>query len=357
MRYRMFLLLGLLAAGMTVMALPASAYIVTNSYNLERATIYGYVEYVENQVAYIQIDNGDQIAVELGPESFWNAHRYYLTRGEYVEMLVWYDPADRYTTAYFASEIWGPGYHYRITNDEGIPYWVIFADDYYYSLGYRASCVSFMLWYDCPPVYFIYLVLPPPPPRTYYCYYGPHWRTHHYDWHYGPRYRRDGSYWHDGQGYERRGHRSTGHAGNDTDRGGDITGTNRSVSYSDTYKRPVAPVTPPVVKPSTVPVLKSTQRTQTATSRKSESLLKKSQFKSVTSVATSARKVTSSKSVAQERQLQPQSKVQSRKEVGTSKVVRQVQRDNNSAKNNQTSRTIKVEKRTVVDSQAKHVSK
>jgi hypothetical protein len=349
MRYRMFLLLGVLAAGISVMVPPASAFNEVNSYNLESTTISGYVESVVNQVAYIQIDYGDEIAVQLGPESYWDANRYYLTRGEYVEMLVWYDPADQYTASYFAGEIWGPGYHYVITNDEGVPYWVVFADDYYYSLGYRASCVSFMLWYDCPPVYFVYLILPPPPPRIYVCYYGPRWRTHHSDWHYGPRYCRDGTYWHDGEGYERHGRRSGGHDGNDSDRNGGRTGGNRSVSYSDAYKRPAAPVTPPIVKPRTDPFPKSPQKSQSVSSRKIVSPQRKSQFQIVTPVTTPARKVSTVKSVPIERKIQPQPKVQLKKDAGKSSAVHQVPRDNIKVQNKQVSRVPKVEKRIAVD--------
>jgi hypothetical protein len=191
------------------------AYYETGSFNLERAEIRGYVTSVQNQVAYIQTYNGDEFAVQLGPESYWNAHDYYLPEAVYVKMDVWYDPTDRYTDWYFAGEIWGPDFHFVLTNDEGVPFWVIDADDYYYSLGYRASCVSYMLWYDCPPVYFVYLILPPPPPLDYVCYYGPHWRTHHHDWHHGSRYGSGGSYWHDGQGQKRSGNRGHDLVGNE----------------------------------------------------------------------------------------------------------------------------------------------
>jgi hypothetical protein len=243
MRYRMFLLLSVLVAGILGMALPAPAYDETNAYNLERAEIRGYVEAVENQVAYVQTDHGEQIAVQLGPESYWNAHHYDLPEGEYVTMEVWYDPTNRYTDWYFAGEIWGPGFDFVLTNDEGVPYWVLFADDYYYSLGYRMSCVSYMVWYDCPPVYFVYLILPPPPPRMYLCFYGPHWRNHHNDWGYGPRFCRGGSYWHDGRGYERPGRRSRSDPRGDEGN----PGGNMPINSNHSYQRPAPPAMQPAV--------------------------------------------------------------------------------------------------------------
>ena len=167
MRYRTYLLTSLLALCTLVMVLPAAAYYESNSFPLQSTVIRGYVESVVNQSACIHTDDGEEFVVQLGPQAYWDQRGYWLTEGEYIEMLVWYDPTDRYTEWYFAGEIWGPGIHYVLTDEQGVPYWVINADDYYYSLGYRASCISYMFWYDCPPVYFVYLILPPPPPVTY----------------------------------------------------------------------------------------------------------------------------------------------------------------------------------------------
>ena len=345
MRYRVFLLLGLLAIGFSNMIPSASAHRVTNYYNLESTTIFGFVESVENQVAYIRIGYDDEIAVQLGPASYWNAHRYYLTRGEYVEMLVWYDPADYYTNCYFVGEIWGSGYHYRLTNREGVPYWVTFADDYYYSLGYRASCVSFMFWYDCPPVYFVYLILPPPPPRIYICYYGPRWRTHYRDWHYGPRYCRGGSYWRDGQGYERHGRRLNSYAAYDSKRDGRRIASDRTAKYSDNFKRSESSPTPRVVKPRTERYQKLSQKSQSDDNRKTVYQHRKPHSKRESRVTVPVHRVPFPKAVPQERQFHSRNKVQPTKTNSTSKAVHQGVLDNSKTKSYQSTRTPKVEKR------------
>jgi len=357
MSYRMLLLLGALAAGISANVLPASAYNEVNSYNLESTIIRGYVEYVDGQVVYILTDNGDEIAVQLGPVSFWNSDRYCLSEGEYVEMLVWYDPYDQYTDCYFAGEIWGPSYHFAVTNNEGVPYWVINADDYYYSLGYRASCVSFMLWYDCPPVYFIYLILPPPPPRTYICYYGPHWRTYHSEWHYGPRYCSGGSYWRDGDGYERHGRRSSGHAGYDSNRdGGNQRGTGGS-TYAETYKRQASPVTPTPVKTSKNEMRKSTRKSQSADNRRIMSPQSKSRSRSAAPVFKSERsRVSAPKYVEPRRKYQPQSKVLPKQEISKSKAVHRVTRDN-SMPRKQITYSAKIEKRAAAKHEGQSQSK
>jgi hypothetical protein len=210
MRYSILLLWGAVTTGILGLDSPAPSGNVVDTYNLQRTEIRGVVEYVQDQEAYILTDDGDEIAVQLGEQSYWDRHDYHLRQGEYVRMYAWYDPYD-HTEWYFAGEIWGPGFHYVLINGYGVPYWVLARSDYYYGLGYRASCISYMIWYDCPPVYFVYLILPPPPPPTYVCYYGRHWREHHRDWHHGSRYGRDGSYWRDGRGYDpptpRGGHR------------------------------------------------------------------------------------------------------------------------------------------------------
>ncbi|MFZ5432676.1 MAG: hypothetical protein ACOZB3_02780 [Calditrichota bacterium] len=234
MRFRMILPLSVLVVGLLGTGSSATAGTASESYNLERTEVRGYVEYIDDQVAYLKTDYGELIAVQLGPESYWNAHHYYLPAGEYVTMDVWYDPLDVYTEWYFVGEIWGPDFHYVFANHEGVPYWVIFDDDYYYSLGYRASCVSYMVWYDCPPVYFVYLILPPPPPRIYVCFYGPRWRHHHFAWHYGPRFGRGGTYWHD-----RRGYQPPGHPGHDSPRNGSRSRDYASGNDDDSGPRPM----------------------------------------------------------------------------------------------------------------------
>jgi hypothetical protein len=346
MPYRVFLFLSVLVAGILGMSKPAPAYYETDTYNLERADINGYVLAVENQVAYIQTDYGDEIAVQLGPESYWNAHHYYLPEGQYIEMEVWYDPTDRYTEWYFAGEIWGPGFHFVLTNNVGVPLWVIFADDYYYSMGYHASCVSYMIWFDCPPVYFIYLVLPPPPPPTYLCYYGPHWRNHHADWHYGPRYGRGGSYWHDGQGHERPGRRS-GDQPRDNDRwGGRNSGGNPAVTTGNVDLRP-SPSTPPVVRaqPQTYKLQRQPVKSQQIYDRKGATPRKDTRKKDVTSKPQAERKVYAPTSESQQRQIQPPSSNQVKQDV---RSLSDVRRDAPSVKskpqNSQQSRTSKSEK-------------
>jgi hypothetical protein len=248
MRTYISLLLSVLALGILGMAQAVRADNENDSFQLERTVIRGFVESVDDQVATIQTYSGDEYAVLLGSETYWKTNHYVLPKGAYVKMDVWYDPTDRYTDWYFAGEIWGPDFHFVLTNDEGVPYWVLFGEDYYYDLGYRASCVSYMYWYDCPPVYFVYLILPPPPPWSYTCYYGPHWRDHHHDWQHSPRYGRGGSYWQDGQGEQRPGRRS--HEQPATDPGDQGSG-----SMADVYQ-PVMAANPPQVTPQPEPVRK-----------------------------------------------------------------------------------------------------
>ena len=183
MRYRTFLLISIIAFSMLGIARPGPSDDNAVDYNLVRTEIRGYVDAVVGQEAYIITDDGQEIGVQLGPKSYWDEHSYYLPEGEYVTMDVWYDPYGEYTDWYFAGEIWGPGFHFALMNQYGVPYWVIVNDDYYYGLGYRASCVSYVIWFDCPPYYFVYLIMPPPPPYYYSCYYGPRWRGHYSDWH------------------------------------------------------------------------------------------------------------------------------------------------------------------------------
>lgn len=203
MRYRMFLLLSIVSVGVLGMTTPAPSGYNTNTYNLQRTEISGVVQSINGQEAYILTDDGQEIGVLLGPQAYWDERGYHLQEGDYVEMDIWHDPYE-YTDWYFAGEVWGNGFHFVLTNSYGVPHWVVPEQDYYYGLGYRASCVSYMVWFDCPPFYFVSLAwLPPPPPLYYTCYYGPRWRTYCSDWYYSPRYCSGGSYWDDGRGYER----------------------------------------------------------------------------------------------------------------------------------------------------------
>jgi hypothetical protein len=365
MRYCMSLLLGVLVLGILGTALPASADYETNSFNLERTIIRGYVESVQNQVAYIQSYEGDEFAVQLGPESYWESHHYYLPEGAYVEMEVWYDPTDQYTDWYFAGEIWGPDFHFALTNDDGTPCWVIYADDYYFSLGYRASCVSYMFWYDCPPVYFVYLILPPPPPWNYVCYYGPHWRTHHSDWHHGSRYGSGGSYWNDGEGYERPGRRSHGKPVNDPRWD---SGTTNSVSIADQDQRPTKPEIPKV-KLQPVLTNKVVVPQQMSQTRKPDFVFpmvsKVSTDKAVTPPRTSlpqspvyvtptVRMVSTPQPSLQPQQFQTRSNSQSNSDASKSAVVPQATRETGKAQVNPQPR-VQNEKRPVADSQGQEL--
>jgi hypothetical protein len=255
MRYHKFFLISILFAGVLAMAKPAPAYEINSAFDLERQIIHGRVLYVDDQVACVRTDYGNQIYVQLGPQWYWERHRYWLPAGDDVEMAVWYDPNDQYTDWYFAADIWGPGYHFALTNDVGVPLWVIYADDYYYGLGYRASCVSYMFWFDCMPTYFLHLILPPPPPMAYRCYYGPHWREHHRDWHHGPRFGRDGSYWHDGQGYDPPSRRPGGRSHDEVRPGGGNViaqpGSEGTIGTPATVTNPrteIPPAKPPLIR-------------------------------------------------------------------------------------------------------------
>ena len=345
MRHRTFFLLSFLAIGILVRAVPAPAYYGDNSYSLERTNISGYVLAVENQTAYIETDYGDEIAVLLGPASYWNANDYYLPEGEYVEMEVWYDPTDRYTDWYFVGEIWGPDFHFVLANNEGVPFWVIFADDYYYSLGYRASCISYMIWFDCPPVYFVYLILPPPPPSIYICYYGPHWRHHHHDWHHGPRYCRGGTYWNDGRGHERPSHRP-GRRAKNYDRWNDgRTGDNSSVSSDDDVKRQTSGK-PPVVGPKarSKEVRKQPAQSQRSYERKATAPRNDTRNNSVRSKPSAERKVYAPKPEPQKRQVQSRSNDRAKQDVRGTKVFRrETSQEQGKSQSNQQYRTTQKE--------------
>ncbi len=200
MKYRV-LLLSVVVFALLAITNPAAARRDFDRYNLHRTRIHGRVESVRQQEAFIRMDSGEEIAVVLGPSSYWSAHGYYLSVGNYVDVNCWYDPDDEYTDYYFAGEISGDGFDFVLANDAGIPFWVVADEDYYYGLGYRSNCVSYMVWYDCPPTYFVYLSLPPPPPQSYTVYYGPQWQANYTSWNYGTRYASGGTYWADARGY------------------------------------------------------------------------------------------------------------------------------------------------------------
>jgi hypothetical protein len=337
MRYFMSLLIAVLGLGSLGAAQAGPAYFESNPFNLERAEIRGYVESVQNQVAYVQTEGGDEVAVQLGPESYWNFHHYYLPEGDYVEMEVWYDPTDRYTDWYFAGEIWGPDFHVVLANNDGVPYWVIEANDYYYSLGYRASCVSYMFWYDCPPVYFVYLILPPPPPQTYVCYYGPRWQTHHSEWNRGRRYGTGGSYWRDGQGYERPGSRSHGQPTNNSESEGIGNRTMTMVDpYSpSTHSLPTKGTSQPVSTRREVTPQRVSQTPGPATGkitvtkpfvRTTVTPQKETRFQTPVSVSTTPSRVSAPLPTSPQRVLQPRSdgsvKPDGRQSVVATRVVR-----------------------------------
>jgi hypothetical protein len=250
MRYHIFLLLTALEVSILGLATPAPADSEIDGYNLQRIEIRGMVESVQDQEAYVRTDDGEEIRVQLGPQSYWDERGYYLSEGEYVRMEVWYDPYG-YTDWYFAGQIWGSGFHFVLTNSYGVPYWIIMADDYYYSLGYRASCVSYMVWYDCPPAYFVYVILPPPPPY-YTCYYGPRWRHHHREWHhhgpgYGDRPRWDGRDHRPGR--REGGSRSVGGPNGDRKRSGGTF----DPADNDKWRYRRVPMDPPKMKPRPQP--------------------------------------------------------------------------------------------------------
>jgi len=253
-------------------ATPAPSNPEINGYNLQGTEIQGFVQTVVNQEAYVRTDDGQEIRVQLGPQSYWDERGYYLPEGDYVRMEVWYDPYG-YTDWYFAGEIWGPGFHFVLTNSYGVPYWVIARDDYYYSLGYRASCVSYMVWFDCPPMYFVYVILPPPP-WYYTCYYGPRWRGHHTEWHrhgsdYGDRSGWDGR---DGRGGRRTGYNG-GPRGQRQENGGKYVPPRENDKWSSRDRQ--VPVNPPKVKPRSQPRQESVSEWQAppATPKPRQSLL------------------------------------------------------------------------------------
>jgi hypothetical protein len=166
--------------------------------DLERKRVAGVVETIEGQEAYIRTDDGARVSVQLGPQSYWRERGYRLRSGSRVEADCWYDPEGR-SDWYFAGSIWGPGFHFELSNGDGIPYWVD-NDDYYYSDGWGPSCDSYVIWYDCAPSFYIYA--PPPPPR--YHFYGPRWRSHWRDWNH--RYYRHHDNDHRGRGGWNGGH-------------------------------------------------------------------------------------------------------------------------------------------------------
>jgi hypothetical protein len=162
------------------------------------------VESIQGQQAMIRTDDDQLVRVQLGPQSYWRDHGYRLRSGSRITADCWYDPESG-SDWYFAGSIWGPGFAFVLTNDEGVPYWVD-DDDYYYD-SYGPCRESFCVWYDCSPWFYIYA--PPPPPR--YHFWGPRWRMHYRQWHHWR-----GGDWHPGprggHGWER-GHRDGHHDG------------------------------------------------------------------------------------------------------------------------------------------------
>ena len=213
MRHRLILLASIVLAATFALTTVASAgHTVKKSktvkrQELSRTRIAGTIESIRGNQATIITENGEYVGVGLGPRKHWGRYDGQLREGARVTMDCWGDPYGR-TDWYFAGSVWGPGFHFELTNDYGVPNWV----DYRYDDDWCPTYDTYADWYGCGHQVYTYVLPPPPPVRYYYWYprgyypdryrhhyrrydYGRHDRGNHYGWRNQDRDRDDDHEW------------------------------------------------------------------------------------------------------------------------------------------------------------------
>lgn len=142
---------------------------------LRKQRVEGRVESIKGQTATIKTREGRRVDVNLGPKDYWDRKGYELKEGQPVTVDGFC--SDGNDGPFFAGGIWGPGFHFEMTNDRGYPYW---ADpDGWYDGWYPR--VDYYAYYWGLPRHYYYGAPPwfwgapppywgPPPPR---------WDRHH----------------------------------------------------------------------------------------------------------------------------------------------------------------------------------
>ena len=155
MRHRMTRLMSALLIGMmalTTAAVPSAQAswrsgrteaVVVGQKHLKRERIRGTVTRVSGQVAYVRVTPSRMVAVQLGPESYWDYYGYRMIPGQRVTVVGWYDPYDR-GDWFFAGTISAPGFSLTLTNDVGAPIWVT---EYEYPSGWYPTHDTYEIWY------------------------------------------------------------------------------------------------------------------------------------------------------------------------------------------------------------------
>lgn len=151
---------------------------------LKKDRIEGKVKSVEDGTAIVRTRDGRDVKVNLGPQDYWDKRGYRrLREGDDISVQGWRHEGDGNDDWFFAGGIWGPGFYFRLSNDDGYPDWC--PRDGYGS-GWYPTYDYYMQYYwglppwgwGPPPGYW-----GPPPPRGYWRHHRPppppDWRGHH----------------------------------------------------------------------------------------------------------------------------------------------------------------------------------
>jgi hypothetical protein len=126
---------------------------------LRKEKIEGKVKSVKDQTAIVRTRDGRDVKVNLGPQDYWQEKGYRLHEGDDITVQGWRPDGRGDDDWFFAGGIWGPGFYFELSNDDGYPYWCP-RDDYWAG------------WYPTYEYYHRFYWGPPPwawgPPR-------PHW--------------------------------------------------------------------------------------------------------------------------------------------------------------------------------------
>jgi hypothetical protein len=188
MRYRTLLLASLLAGTLMITGSAMAERDFRKApdvqgQDLEQMRIRGTIESIDNGEATILTNSGRRVGVALGPEWYWGRRGARLESGSHVTVDCWGDPYDR-SDFYYAGAIWGPGFYFELTNDDGVPYWI---DGFSYYHGWWPTYGLYADWYGCGPGVYHYIV-PPLAPRSRVFYYPRvhrrpyYWRSHEHQW-------------------------------------------------------------------------------------------------------------------------------------------------------------------------------
>jgi len=100
----------------------SSVLLAHNTSHMKRVKIKGTVETIQPRQTIIKMSDGRTVTVLTGPESYWEYKGYKLAPGEKITVYGYY-PQDK-TDWFYASSVAGKTYTYKLTDSNGMPYWV-----------------------------------------------------------------------------------------------------------------------------------------------------------------------------------------------------------------------------------------